>query len=78
MSDTVWSCVTCRFASPVIMPLDHDGADAPNPVVECRRYPPQFVAVDGEPVIGWPQVNADDWCGEYKATAVRLTLEPWP
>lgn len=25
---------------------------------ECRRHPPQVV-------IGWPTVEANDWCGEW-------------
>lgn len=34
---------------------------------ECRRYAPQPTA-DGKKA-QWPTVAADDWCGEFKASA---------
>lgn len=66
------SCVTCAFAEPIA--AGDDGL----PRTECRRYPPQVVVLrkptilrskpDGydAPVMVWPQVDSDDWCGEWR------------
>lgn len=54
-------CQTCRYADPVIDSVD---GSEPEPVTICRRYPP---------ISGWSTVDADDWCGEWKAqTEVQL------
>lgn len=32
----------------------------------CRRHPPIYVIVNGAGGAEWPQVNDDDWCGEWE------------
>lgn len=55
-------CATCRFTE--VRVLD-DG----DPALDCRRYPPQviFCSDKNEPVTIWPQIEAGEWCGEWKA-----------
>lgn len=53
-------CTTCRFSAPAVMP--GDGAV----VLECRRYPPTVVPVDGQPMQVRPQVESGVWCGEFR------------
>lgn len=55
------SCSTCRFADPTV----EDEA----PAVLCRRYPPTVLnGNDGEhAAIAFPEVQAEDWCGEWQA-----------
>ena len=58
-------CTSCEFAELTV------GDDGPR--IDCRRYPPGYVTFDGEPARVWPQVSADDWCGEYQASpAIRV------
>jgi DNA-directed RNA polymerase subunit RPC12/RpoP len=37
-------------------------------MLECRRYPPQTIAegLDGERTTYFPDIEIDDWCGEWK------------
>lgn len=46
------TCSTCRF-------FQTDDERTGNRSHACRRYPP-----DSD---GWPSVNPNDWCGEFKA-----------
>lgn len=57
------SCVSCRHANPVA-----EGSDG-EPFVECRRFPPVIVVVDGDLVRLFPTVDADDWCSEHDPLA---------
>lgn len=52
------SCQTCEFAEPTV-----DEDDGPG--LECRRFPPQILVVDGHPMRAFPGVDASDWCGEW-------------
>lgn len=52
-------CPECRFSEVVI--LD----DGPN--VECHRFPPVIIGVNDEPLQVWPQVQSEDWCGEFQS-----------
>ena len=58
------TCGTCRFASPGI-------ADDGDPLMQCRRNPPQVFPLDGEPAQTWPTMAADDWCGDWGGEEVR-------
>lgn len=57
------SCTTCRFAEPIA------GGDDGEPRTECRRFPPQVFALDGEAAQTWPNTYPDGWCGEYQPSA---------
>jgi hypothetical protein len=50
--------------------FDATGVETPTPVMLCRRYPPSLVpghqGHSVEAAIAFPQVEADDWCGEYR------------
>lgn len=59
------SCTTCTFGAPAV-------GDDETPFLNCRRYPPQVGAVDGEPAIVWPQVTEGDWCGEWTDGLVAI------
>jgi hypothetical protein len=64
MAATDPACGTCRFTA---VEMADDGL----PVYQCRRYPPQIggvVDVGGGPEVAqsWPNVTADDWCGEHQ------------
>ena len=41
---------------------------------QCRRWPPDAHPTTGE--IGWPRVEADDWCGEFEARETPQRF--WP
>lgn len=34
--------------------------------IECHRYPPTFVPNDDASCTRWPEVDPNDWCGEWK------------
>jgi hypothetical protein len=53
------SCASCRFSAPKL--LDDDA-----PVLECRRFPPTVLVLDATVVQLWPQMSAEDGCGEYE------------
>ena len=36
------------------------------PATQCRRNAPMPNHASGKQAINWPQVAADDWCGEYQ------------
>ena len=65
------NCGNCRFGGVAIGDPDPDGPpeeiiDAAEPILECRRFPPQFVYTGGEGfMIGHPAVASDSWCGEF-------------
>lgn len=52
-------CDTCRYCQ---MSADHTGID-----FECHRLPPTLFYTNKR-IAGWPQVNSDDWCGEWEHT----------
>lgn len=51
-------CKNCRFAH-------YDRAEG----LHCRRYPPVHVydVATGITAVAWPEVDADHYCGEFKA-----------
>lgn len=51
------TCGTCAFAAPCV--------DDGEPYVQCRRFPPTVIVVDGETACGFPTVTEEDWCGEW-------------
>lgn len=51
MSETMPGCGLCRFFAASETDTGEDG--------QCRRRAPDSV--------GWPQVSAADWCGEFLA-----------
>jgi hypothetical protein len=53
------ACSNCDHHEEAVM---DDG-----PVYQCRRYPPVMFVLQGEVTETWPQVDADDWCGEWKS-----------
>lgn len=61
-------CAECQFASPKIMENTGAGDGRSIPVLECHRFPPPLVAHGaGDVLLVWPQVEADDWCGEFSS-----------
>lgn len=59
------SCGSCRFAS---IELDGDMR------MECHRYPPVYINDPewGDGIaVGWPQVSAEHWCGEWQPQEAR-------
>ncbi len=50
-------CIDCAYSAP------NDNGDE-SIILECRRYPP---AIAGHESV-WVQVDADDWCGEWRPT----------
>lgn len=70
------TCASCAYFSPARSklhgPLSPDGTCITVwDTSKCRRRPPSPPQVDanGCQVGGWPQVEADDWCGEYEPNA---------
>lgn len=59
MADPPVTCMSCAWSHP--RQMERDGAL----VLQCRRFPPVLVAIGGHVAQGVPQVEADDWCGEY-------------
>ena len=59
------SCGRCRFFC--TEELDDQPGEF---VMQCRRFPPQLFAdhpdSDYQVGQGWPQMKADDWCGEFQ------------
>lgn len=53
------SCLTCRWA-------DYRIGDEDSTFIECRRLPPTPVQIDDEIMVVWPQVTAEDYCGEWE------------
>lgn len=67
------TCETCRWFNPTPVP-DRE------PEGECRRFPPQHTPVyedpeNDDPGRHWfwyfPQVQQDEWCGEWAAKEAR-------
>lgn len=50
------SCGTCRFF------LLRNNATG-----DCRRYPPQYTGN----MIAWPNLGANEWCGEYQCRPAK-------
>lgn len=73
---TCATCATCVWWNRARRAswTDYDGARSY--IVEhaqCRRYAPG--AKRGEPMSReWPEVNANDWCGEHSAITGRAAL----
>lgn len=59
------SCLTCRWADYRIGEGDT--------FVECHRLPPTPVGVADEVMVVWPQVTAEDFCGEWDPKIRRNT-----
>lgn len=60
---TAPACTSCRFAEPGV--AEDATGDPAEPVLWCRRYPPVVIVLDDMPGRLFPQVNGDDWCGEW-------------
>jgi len=56
-------CIKCKY-------FEKTGEGEPG---ECRHYPPDTHVVDGELVTVFPQVLADEWCGEWTEQAEEGT-----
>lgn len=68
------SCLSCRWADPRV-------GDEGDTFIQCRRVPPAVVGgtqtfMDeetgeeiyvSEPMVIWPQVTAEDFCGEWES-----------
>lgn len=50
-------CGTCRYFR-LLTRYERDHHEG-----QCRRYPPVVE-------MGWPELDADQWCGEYAAAPV--------
>lgn len=63
------NCTTCRYSQ-----IDHDPGEGfdDGPLLRCHRYPPTVVALGDEPVQTWPNVGANDWCGEHRGAPEDL------
>lgn len=66
------SCGTCVYSSLDVFDFDSDGTENVHAVRVCQRYPPSYVTSDapgqeGDLVRFRPQVDEDDWCGEFVA-----------
>jgi hypothetical protein len=53
-------CANCRFW------LSHDGTKDGEQFGECKRFPPNWVTVDGHMEQSCPLTNPLDWCGEFQ------------
>ena len=56
------ACSDCRYKEVMIAGLLEDA----EPVMECRRYPPTVMMHEDEPIVMWPQVAENEWCGEFQ------------
>lgn len=51
-------CRSCIF---------YDNLDTPPGTGLCRARPPLATPnLRGEVVVGWPQINDNDWCGDWE------------
>lgn len=71
MTTTDSTCGTCRFADTIV------GDDSVRRF-DCHRYPPGPVFDGREPVMVWPQVDLDDWCGEHLPVIVPDPMPVMP
>lgn len=55
-------CLICKFWEPDAGENDDYG----NALGWCHRYPPITKPLTEE-CHGWPEVSANQWCGEFKA-----------
>jgi hypothetical protein len=63
MNDLKQACRICRYYQPTPGALDQG---------KCRRYPP---VADEFGTGRWPEVNADDWCGEFNLSGEAMRLD---
>ena len=64
MSESVrLSCSDCAYADPAV-------GDDDSVFVRCRRFPPYLIVLNGQPIVAWPQVDSEGWCGEWRETPV--------
>lgn len=67
--DPPYDCGNCRYSEPAMAGDD--------PVLECRRYPPQIFPVDDDVRWSWPHMASTDWCGEHRLDPTDpLSLHP--
>lgn len=56
-------CGSCKFCKETDNTFDDEDGS-------CFRYPPQIIVLSSGGTSGgatyWPDVNKDDWCGEFK------------
>lgn len=66
-------CEDCRWFW--ITPVDKL---ADKPESKCRRYAPQILHGSGAGWSDkkWPDVNYDDWCGEYEFQSSKTSVTP--
>lgn len=59
-------CADCRYSQ-----VDHEPDEGydDGPLLRCHRYPPTVFGLDGEATQTWPNVRAEDWCGEHRKAA---------
>jgi hypothetical protein len=55
----VGHCGTCKFGERI--DLGEDGE-----MVMCHRFPPQMIVHEGDASAWFPEMEPDDWCGEYR------------
>lgn len=68
MMDRTERCETCRFAFDMAEKTDPQPDDSK--ALICRRFPPQVFGRNSPTVPpGYlqPEVDVDDWCGEWEA-----------
>lgn len=59
-------CANCKYCHAETVTDEFDGTT--NKSHHCRRYAPRMICGVGVNYADWewPQVKADDWCGEYQ------------
>jgi len=66
MTTLTGSCEACRFFEPTKVIKKPDGTEFCSYGL-CRRRAPAPNFFSCEVHAAWPQVEASDWCGEFKA-----------
>lgn len=71
------TCKDCKFAH--LDERDHGVYEEKLvPVLLCRRYPKQSTFYPGEYggiVSEFPEMQEDDWCGEYQPSATKVRID---
>jgi len=71
-----WRCGTCVYRDVVMIDGDPIHGDPGGISLECHRHPPALVVLDGVPAVVWPQVDADDACGDWHGPRPRNEVGP--